>query len=278
MAYNDWTDEENDLIVADYFRMLAADLAGDPYNKAEANRNLRQHIDRSRGSVELKHQNISVVLASLGEAWIDGYKPRFNFQMPLAEAVNRRLSKSVETLDRSSTDARRSALAEDGALFIASPPTLSNRPPPIELEKALGVAQKFDVAERDELNRRLGRDGESRVLRHEKAILRESGFEKLANDVRWVSEEDGDGAGYDIASFNPDGSPRLIEVKTTNGSWERTPFHISRNELDVAEARQDEWRLIRLWNFRRSPRAFALAPPLERHLSLTPTSFRASFD
>ena len=278
MAYNDWTDEENDLIVADYFRMLAADLAGDPYNKAEANRNLRQHIDRSRGSVELKHQNISVVLASLGEAWIDGYKPRFNFQMPLAEAVNRRLSKSVETLDRSSTDARRSALAEDGALFIASPPTLSNRPPPIELEKALGVAQKFDVAERDELNRRLGRDGESRVLRHEKAILRESGFEKLANDVRWVSEEDGDGAGYDIASFNPDGSPRLIEVKTTNGSWERTPFHISRNELDVAEARQDEWRLIRLWNFRRSPRAFELAPPLERHLSLTPTSFRASFD
>jgi hypothetical protein len=47
-----------------------------------------------------------------------------------------------------------------------------------------------------------------------------------------MSEEDGDGAGYDIASFAPDGRPRLIEVKTTNG-WERTPFHISRNELAV---------------------------------------------
>ena len=39
----------------------------------------------------------------------------------------------------------------------------------------------------------------------------------LARKVRWVSEEDGDGAGYDIASFGPDGRARLIEVETTNG-------------------------------------------------------------
>ena len=45
----------------------------------------------------------------------------------------------------------------------------------------------------------------------------------LARKVIWVSEEEGDGAGYDIESFEPDGRPRLIEVKTTNG-WERTPL------------------------------------------------------
>lgn len=49
-----------------------------------------------------------------------------------------------------------------------------------------------------------------------------------------MSEENGDGAGYDIASFAPDGLPRLIEVKMTNG-WERTPFHITSNELTAAE-------------------------------------------
>ncbi|WP_244444327.1 DUF3883 domain-containing protein [Lutibaculum baratangense] len=65
-----------------------------------------------------------------------------------------------------------------------------------------------------------------------------------------MSEEDGDGAGYDIASFALEGRPRLIEVKTTNG-WERTPFHITRNELAVAEERRSEWRLFRLWNFSR---------------------------
>ncbi len=50
--------------------------------------------------------------------------------------------------------------------------------------------------------------------------------------MRWVSDEDGDGAGYDIASFERDGRARLIEVKTTRG-WERTPFHITCNELAV---------------------------------------------
>jgi len=91
-----------------------------------------------------------------------------------------------------------------------------------------------------------------------------------------VSEEDGDGAGYDIASFALDGRPRLIEVKTTNG-WERTPFHISRNELAVAAELRPEWSLFRLWNFSREPKAFELHPPLDAHVSLNATTFQASF-
>ncbi len=38
------------------------------------------------------------------------------------------------------------------------------------------------------------------------------------------------GRAYYIASFAPDGLPRLIEVKKTNG-WERTLLLITRNEL-----------------------------------------------
>ena len=52
MALGDWTDEENDLIVADYLAMLTDDLAGRPYSKAEHNRNLQARIGRSRGSIE----------------------------------------------------------------------------------------------------------------------------------------------------------------------------------------------------------------------------------
>lgn len=99
-----------------------------------------------------------------------------------------------------------------------------------ELEQMLAIARKCDVAARDERNRVLGRAGEELVLEHERASLAAAGRGDLARSVRWVSEEDGDGAGFDIASFDPDGRPRLIEVKTTNG-WERTPFHITRNEL-----------------------------------------------
>ena len=167
-------------------------------------------------------------------------------------------------------------LRESAQIWIGPPPTLSNQPPPQELDQMLHIARKFDVAGRDERNRALGRAGEERVLAHERAALRTAGRDDLARKVRWVSEEDGDGAGYDIASFAPDGLPRLIEVKTTNG-WERTPFHITRNELAVAEERRSEWRLFRLWNFSREPKAFELHPPLDAHVSLTATTFQASF-
>jgi hypothetical protein len=158
MASESWTDDENDLIVADYFSMLADDLAGRPYNKAEHNRRLQTRISRSRTSSP-----------SMPKAW-----------------------------------------------FRSSRPATSN-------------------------------------------------LRAMCN-----------GAGFDIASFLPDGRDRLIEVKTTNG-WERTPFLISRNELAVADERRSEWSLVRLWNFSREPKAFELYPPLDRHVSLTATSFQASF-
>ncbi len=79
MASMDWSDGENDAIVADYFAMLADDEAGRPYNEAEHNRGLQQRIGRQRTSIEFKHQNISAVLKGLGESWIAGYKPAFNF-------------------------------------------------------------------------------------------------------------------------------------------------------------------------------------------------------
>jgi hypothetical protein len=244
MSNGPWTDEENDLIVADYFAMLADDISARRYSKAEHRRALLPLLnDRSEGSVEFKHQNISAVLKGLGEDWIPGYKPAFNFQMTLVDAVARWLALNPAWLGRQPGLQPAAGLREAAQIWIGPPPTLSNQPPPQELEQMLHIARKFDVAGRDERNRALGRAGEERVLAHERAALRTAGRDDLARKVRWVSEEDGDGAGYDIASFAPDGLPRLIEVKTTNG-WERTPFHITRNELAVAEERRSEWRPV----------------------------------
>ncbi|MEM6666509.1 MAG: DUF3883 domain-containing protein [Pseudomonadota bacterium] len=278
MSSGPWTDEENDLIVADYFAMLADDLAGRPYNKAEHRRALLTIFNqRSEGSVEFKHQNISAVLKGLGEDWIPGYKPAFNFQMSLVDAVARWLASNPIWINRLPDSSCVGGLGEARRLWIDAPPTLSNQPLPQELEQMQHVARKFDVAGRDERNRILGLAGEERVLAHEKASLRDGKRHDLASKVRWVSQEDGDGAGYDIESFTLDGRARLIEVKTTNG-WDRTPFHISRNELAVADERRSEWCLIRMWNFSREPKAFELRPPLESHVSLTATSFLAGFD
>lgn len=276
MSGGSWADAENDLIVADYFAMLATDVSGQPYNKAAHRRTLLPRLDeRSAASVEFKHQNISAILKGLGEAWIPGYKPAVNFQGTLEDAVVRWLGAHPAWIERSV--ARPAFGFADGeALWIGTPPTLSNQPPPQELEQMLRVARKFDVAGRDERNRSLGRAGEERALRHERATLRSAGRDDLAHQVRWVSQEDGDGLGYDVASFTPEGRTRLIEVKTTNG-WERTPFHISRNELAVAEERRSDWCLLRLWNFSRDAKAFELHPPLDAHVSLTATTFQANF-
>ena len=276
MATGPWTDAENDVIVADYFAMLAADLAGRPYNKAEHNRRLRSQIDRSRPSIEFKHRNISAALKGLGESWITGYLPAFNIQMSLADAVARWLHRHPEFQTPVPNANKHPDTPETGQLVIDPPPTLQNQPPPDELDQMLAIARQFDMAARAERNRALGRAGEERALAHERATLTGVGRAGLARRVRWVSEEDGDGAGYDIESYYPEGQTRLIEVKTTNG-WDRTPFHITRHELAVATNRPTEWCLLRLWNFARTPRAFELHPPLHAHVTLIATSYEARF-
>ncbi len=254
--------------------MLEKDLAGHAYNKAEHNRNLQRYIDRSRSSIEFKHQNISAVLKGFGEAWIPGYVPAFNYQFSLEDAVWRWMEK-VSWAEKQPETSLNIGMAEPTSLFVDPPPTMSNQPPPAETEQMIRVAKKFDIAARDARNRKLGYAGEKLVFERERAELIQSGREDLARKVRWVSQEDGDGAGYDIASFKVDGQPRLIEVKTTNG-WERTPFYISRNEIEVSEEQADRWCLFRLWNFSRKPRAFELYPPLSAHVALTATSYEAN--
>ena len=276
MATGPWTDDENDLIVADYFAMLAADLAGRPYVKAEHNRRLRTRLSRSRPSIEFKHRNISAVLKGLGETWLTGYLPAFNVQMSLADAVARWLHRHPDFQAPTPSQDQSADVPQTTRLVIELPPTLRNYPPPDELEQMQAIARKFNVAARAEHNRVLGRAGEERALAHERTVLTSAGRADLARRVRWVSDEDGDGAGYDIESYSPEGHTRLIEVKTTNG-WERTPFHITRNELAVADDRPTEWCLLRLWNFARKPRAFELRPPLDAHVTLIATSFEARF-
>ena len=277
MSRRNWTDHENDLIVGDYFMMLTEELVGRPYNKAKHNRELRPSLnDRNREAVEFKHCNISATLQKLGEAWIQGYKPRGSYQSTLVDAVERWLESNPEWKHQVSHSPPKKIANPTGQLEVARPPTQANTPPPREMEKLQRVARKLDIPGRDARNRALGEAGEKRVLAHEKAFLKANNRHDLAEKVRWVSKLDGDGAGYDIASYTLEEESRLIEVKTTNG-WERTPFHITHNELEVSKERPSEWCLFRLWDFSNKPKAFELHPPLDSHVSLVATSYRASF-
>ncbi len=265
-----WSDDELDEIVSDYFSMLTEELSGHTYVKSHHSYALMESTGRTHRSVEFKHQNISAVLEELGLPWIEGYKPKRNYQAAIFDAIDRYLSRHQDF------DARLPAAAFPSlgrATFVEPPGLTELKKRPAQLER---LVRKFDPVERDFRNRNLGKAGESFVVELERARLILSDRHDLANNVRWIAQEDGDGAGFDIRSFETDGRERLIEVKTTNGS-SRTPFFLTRNEVEVSCELADRWRLYRVHLFARTPRVFTLKPPLTEHFHLVAEAWRASF-
>lgn len=275
LAKGNWSDTENDLIVADYLDMLRLELAGQPFVKSHRNEALRNLLKRSRGSIEFKHQNISAILQKLGLPWIAGYKPMSNSQESLTFAVERHYESILGVANVSSAN-EQFGLEEAQALIFEDPPQQLFEADVHDEGNVARLVRKFDPAERDMRNRNLGKRGEELIFNWERTRLLDCSVE-LANRVRWVSQDDGDGAGYDILSFEPDGSERLVEVKTTVGGIS-TPFYISKNEVDLSRERPDNFKLIRLFDFIKLPRAFELSPPLDTQLKLEPINFMAKFN
>jgi hypothetical protein len=267
-----WQDDELDAIVADYFAMLAADLSGQPYVKSRHSAALMAQIGRTHRSVEFKHQNISAVMDELGMPWIPGYKPKRNYQNAIFDAIDRYLTLHPAALDPASNLPPAPPLP--GEVFVPTP-TLTKPAGPVP-ERLRRLVQKFDPVERDHRNRVLGKAGEAFVVDVERRQLTEAERPDLARKVRWTAAEDGDGAGYDVLSFDRAGAERLIEVKTTNGSA-RTPFFLSRNECALANERPADWRIYRVHLFAKKPRIFTIVPPLENAIKLTTETWRASF-
>lgn len=257
----DWSDDELDFIVADYFEMLRLELSGIIYNKSAHRRSLVARIGRTEGSVERKHQNISAVLGELALPIISGYKPLPNFQKSIIDAIDRYLSFNPKRLEP--TQPAATTLNEPPALFVEPPPTLHSISR--KNEELVRLLRKFDPAERDLRNRSLGKCGEEMIFAFERRRLVDQGREDLAR------------RGYDIRSFDQRGSERFIEVKTTNGA-QTTPFYVTRNELSFSKERPAEFRICRLYDFSKKPRMFELAPPIEKLVRLEPLSFTASFD
>ena len=135
---------------------------------------------------------------------------------------------------------------------------------------------KRDYLDREARNISLGNAGEEFVLAFEHARLFAAEQKVLADRVEHVSRTKGDGLGYDVLSFDASGKERFIEVKTTSFGKE-TPFFISRNEVEFSRANDAHFHLYRLFEFRRSPRLFDLAGPVERNCLLNPVSYVGRF-
>ncbi len=273
----DWSAIEVEACVRDYLDMLTLELNGQAYNKTRHREALLPRLDgRTSASVEQKHRNISAVMRELGYPWIRGYKPLANFQKRLIEAVEEQLKA------RPQLDAAARAAVEQPAV----PPTL------LILEGAKVPAPKLKVAEkkvwkpsfsavkRDYLavesrNRSLGLAGEEFVMAYESDHLRKMGRRDLADRVEHVARTQGDGLGFDVLSFDPySGKERLIEVKTTSLD-DTAPFFVTRNEVARSEQDADKYQLYRVFDFRVTPRFFALEGAIKNNFELDPVSWSA---
>ncbi|QJD59505.1 DUF3883 domain-containing protein [Pseudomonas sp. gcc21] len=274
----DWSEAEVEATVTDYFDMLRAEAGGEPYNKSEHNQTLRRLLNgRSKSSVELKHQNISAVLDALGLPYINGYKPRSNSQLLLRKTVQayvlkhqQRIGSIVDALEEVRLPGDRTYLA---ALVEAPKREILVRGPTPTRQR---LPRKFDYAARDEANRKLGRAGEQWVIGYEQQRLSELGHPELFQRLDWVADIQGDGAGFDILSFEDDARERFIEVKTTNGGV-ASSFLISHNELMFSQEVEEQFHLYRVFQFRDGPRLYTLSGDLAQHVHLKPTDYRASF-
>lgn len=275
----DWTAAEVEATVASYFEMLRLEASQEQYTKAQFNAQLRQQLrGRSKGSVELKYQNISAVLHGLELPFIPGYKPRSNAQLLLRQAVQRFVRDHSDVVAHV-VDAMEEVKTPAQQCFHASVVAAPALETVVQLkgdEAKPRMPRKIDWAQRDEANRKLGRAGEQWVIAFEQRRLMEAGCPELFLQLDWVSDRLGDGAGYDILSHERPGEHRFIEVKTTNGGH-ASSFIISRNELEFAAEREDAFHLYRVFQFRAEPKLYILKGNLGDQLHLEPIDYRASF-
>lgn len=272
----DWSREEVEATVDDYRRMLIQQFYGQPVNKAEHNRRLRERLNgRSEASVEYKHANISAVLQEMGfHAFLRGYLPRGNFQALLQEVLEQRIFEDPEFHRAASHIADQPAVAPPGVDFSC---WLEAPPPPRTAPRRADYRARspIDYAAREARNRELGRAGELLVLDFERDRLERAGKGFHAGQVKHVSLESGDDAGYDVLSYESDGRERFIEVKTTAFS-KASPFFISRNEVNFSEENADRYRLYRLFEFRDAPRMFEVLGSMRERLVLDPVNYQAT--
>jgi hypothetical protein len=271
-----WSNIEVELIVADYFNMLSAELKGEVYSKAIHRRALLPLLaNRSEGSVEFKHQNISAVLINMGQPYIKGYLPRFNYQHILEDKVIEYLIRKPAIENQFKIFAEKQIIKPKKEVnfekFVFDLPVIANISEPETIYSRNPI--KINYLEREQSNRNLGNSGEELVLEYEKWSLIRSGKEKFAEQIRWISKEEGDGAGFDILSKHLNGKDKYIEVKTTKLGKE-TPFFFSRNELNFSQEHSDYYNLYRLFNFEDDAKMFIRSGGLDSICHIVPINYK----
>ncbi|WP_373398595.1 DUF3883 domain-containing protein [Algoriphagus halophilus] len=276
----DWSEQEVEIAIADYFHMLKEELNGRPYNKSFHRKRLIQLLNkRTESSIEFKHQNISAALANFGIPFIRGYKPRRNYQKSMLDyKISEFLQKNLLEFE---IDFEQFAdLVPEIVKSKTNFESMQVTPPKMEVVAEpkysyISRPNKINYLQREQQNQELGNRGESLIMQYEKWKLNKLGLYNLSERVELISAYN-DGAGFDILSLNPNGTDKYIEVKTTKLAKE-TPIFFTTNEYKFSKENQDKYHLYRVFDFAKSPRFFSVKGDFDSFCRKEPVQFKGWF-
>lgn len=134
---------------------------------------------------------------------------------------------------------------------------------------------KKDYVKETQIKMKTGFSGEQLVMDYEVSRLNNTNY---STKIQHVSLTD-DSKGYDILSFEEDGSERYIEVKSTKHQiTDKGTFYITENELKCADGK-NYWIYYVTGVDSDNPVINLIENPFEtQQISLTPISYRANFE
>jgi len=268
-------------VVTDYLDMLAAELRGEMYSKADHRNRLAKELGvEDADIIDVAFQQVSAVMLALGLPVVDGFRPLGGYPTALATAVHEHLETNPDLVEALwiGGDAHKVTVPvelDDSRMVLNPTPLAGEHDEGPSVAWAPRVALDVDFRAREARDEALATAGQRFVLAYERARLRETGMKDRVAKLEWVAQDRGDALGYHVRSFDEQGQPRYIIVKCTNFGA-RLPFTLSAAELAVGLEFGAQTCLYRVFAFSRGARLFVLNGPFEGRLTLVPLEFKAS--
>lgn len=265
-----WDEELSRLAIEHYFEFLRKRTNGES-DAGRVQQAIPSRLLQALGGAELlkRLQQISGALDAAGLAHLKEFPSMADPPSDVVTAVDAYLGSRGTEVFGGDPDFPLPTIEGPVSQYFVSPPDSGPQ------GHSAGRVSPVDGVALDARKRNMGRRGEEFVLELERRRLTEAGRPDLAERVLWAANNRGDGLGYDIESFDDDGTPIVIEVKATD-QGEKTKFLLTLNELETAEKRGAAFRLYRVFNLRDAPRLYELRGPLSACCELTPQVFRAA--
>ena len=267
-------------IVADYFDMLTIELTSGMYSKADHRNRMAKELGlKDPDLVDVAFQQVSAVLLALGLPVVDGFRPLGGYTGALADAIYSHLENNPGLIDQLWIGADASKVnvpveLDDSRMVLMPTPLAGDHDPADAPAFHPREALDLDFRAREARDDALVTAGQRFVLAYERSRLRETGYKDLVGKIEWVAADRGDALGFHVRSFDEEGQPRFIIVKTTNFGA-RLPFTLRRSESAIGLEYGAKACVYRVFSFSRGARLFVLPGPFDAKLHTLPLDYCA---